>query len=388
MKKGFFSIFKKEVITIFTTPRLLLLILGVPVLMSFYYASLMDEGVPRDLPVVLLDQDKTKLSRQLGLMLDATPSMKIAFEAADELEGQKSVRRGDVFAMIVIPKDFQKNIQKGIYFNVTCYYNGDYLLPAGLIYKDFQTATGTFAAGARLKTLQQGGLTTPEAMATISPVKTDVHVLFNPYTSYSYYLNLSFMPMTFQIVIMVVSIYAFGSVLKYRQGRELFNQANGSILTAIFAKILPYTLLFLIVGIFMNTLLFYRINIPFKGNFFGLNLFFLSFILICQSMALFLASVMSSLRTALTIGGSYAALAFSFAGYTFPPEGLSTFAQYFSYIFPFTSYMRFTVNYAIRGITFNSEQLHYMIALAVFGCLGVIGILLYNKKLQKGGYDV
>jgi ABC-2 type transport system permease protein len=32
--------------------------------------------------------------------------------------------------------------------------------------------------------------------------------------------------------------------------------------------------------------------------------------------------------------------------------------------------------------------LHYMIALAVFACIGVIGILLYNKKLQKGGYDV
>src|SRR5690606_26813591 len=115
---------------------------------------------------------------------------------------------------------------------------------------------------------------------------------------------------------------------------------------------------------------------------------FLSFILICQSMALFLASVMSSLRTALTIGGSYAALAFSFAGYTFPPDGLSTFTQYFSYIFPFTYYIRFTVNYAIRGITFNSEQLHYMIALTVFACIGVIGILLYNKKLQKGGYDI
>ncbi|MDR2224332.1 MAG: ABC transporter permease [Flavobacteriaceae bacterium] len=388
MKKGFLSIFKSELVRIFTTPRLLSLMLGVPLMLFVYYSSLLKEGVPRDLPITILDQDNSKLSRQLGFMLDATSSMKISHQVSSEVEGQKDLRRGDSYAFVVIPKDFQRDIQKGVHTNVMCYYNGTYLLPSGLINRDFQMVTGMFAAGAKMKTLQQGGLMPKQALTQVSPIRTEAHVLYNPYTSYSYYLNLSLMPMGLQIIIMVVSIYVFGSVLKYKRGGELLEKANGNYLVAIFGKILPYTMVFFFIGVFMNALLFYKIGIPFKGNIFILNLFFLSFIVVCQCIAFFMASVMSSLRTALTIGSSYAALAFSFAGYTFPPEGMSTFIQYFNYLFPFTSYMRFTVDFAIRGFAYNGAQKNYIIVLALFVCIGIIAYPFYAKKLKKGGYDV
>ncbi|MEC4116611.1 ABC transporter permease [Myroides phaeus] len=388
MKKGFWSIFKGECTRIFTSPRLLVLMLGVPLILFIYYASLLGKGVSRDLPITLLDLDKSNLSRQFARTLESTSTMKIAYEVADEVEGQKTVRKGESFAMVIIPKDFQKNVQKSVYTNITCYYNGQYLLPAGLILRDFQLTAGIFAAGARVQVLQQGGAMLEQAVTMVSPVGTDSHVLYNPYTSYEYYLTIAFMPMAFQIVIMVVSIYAFGSVLRYRKGRELLVQGNGNIFTIILGKILPYTIVFSIIGFFMNTLLYYKIGIPFQGSFFVINLFFISFIVVCQSMAFFLASVMFSMRTALTIGGSYAALAFSFAGYTFPPEGMSAFIRGFNYIFPFHAYLRFIVDYAVRGFAYNSVQQTYVITLAVFVCVGIIGIPFYYNKLKRGGYNV
>lgn len=388
MKKGFWSIFKGEFRRIFTSPRLLVLMLGVPLILFIYYASLLGKGVSRDLPITLLDLDKSHLSRQFARTLEATSTMNIAYEVTDELEGQGTVRRGESFAMIIIPKDFQKNVQKSVYTNITCYYNGQYLLPAGLILRDFQLTAGAFAAGARIQTLQQGGAMLEQAVTMVTPVGTDSHVLYNPYTSYEYYLTVAFMPMAFQIVIMVVSIYVFGSVLRFRKGRELLVQGNGNIFTIILGKILPYTTIFFIIGFFMNSLLYYKIGIPLQGSFFIVNLFFLSFIVVCQSMAFFLASVMFSMRTALTIGGSYAALAFSFAGYTFPPEGMSAFIRGFNYIFPFHAYMRFTVDYVVRGFAYNSVQQTYVITLAVFVCIGIIGIPFYYDKLKRGGYNV
>ncbi|MGL4582191.1 MAG: ABC transporter permease [Flavobacterium sp.] len=387
-KKGFLSIFKDECIRIFSSPRLLVLMIGVPVMLFYFYFSLLSKGVSRDLPVTLLDLDKSKLSRQLGRMIDATASMDIAYEVADELEGQKTIRRGDSYALIIIPKDFQKNIQKSIYTNVVCYYNGQYLLPAGLIQRDFQLTAGSFAAGAKIMSLEQSGLMADQAVATVVPTGTNSHVLYNPYTSYGYYLNVAFMPMSFQIIIMVISIYAFGSVLKYNRGKELLERSNDKIFVAIIARILPYTLVFCLLGLLMNSLLYYKIGVPFRGNFFVLNLFFCSFVVVCQSMAFFMATLLSSLRTALTIGGSYAALAFSFAGYTFPPEGMSAFTRGLNYIFPFHSYMRFTVDYAIRGIQYNTIQQNYVITMAVFVCLGALCIPVYYKKLKKGGYNV
>lgn len=253
--------------------------------------------------------------------------------------------------------------------------------------ESFQTLGMMFAAGARIETLEQGGLTPDQALAMVNPINTDFHILFNPYTSYAIYLNLSFMPMAFQIIMMIVTVNALARPLKYKQGNQILLLSGGSSLKAIFGIILPYTIIFMILGVFMNSLLYYKIGVPLHGSFLGVNLIFLSFVIAIQSIAVFLAGIMNSLRMAITVGGDYCALAFSFAGYTFPADGMSNFIQVINYVFPFTSYMRFVVDYAMRGIMFNHNQSIYLIGLAVFTTLGVIGIPFYAKKLQKGGYD-
>lgn len=387
MIRNFFNIFLAEWTRIFSTPRLLVILFAVPIFIFIFYASLMNQGVPTKLPVAILDQDKTPLSRQLGLMYQASATIDLAYEVNDELEGQRLVRRNDAYAFIIIPKGFQKNIFKGNYTSLSCYYNGQYLLSGAIILKDFETVSQTFMAGVVLETLEQKGLSPDQALGSILPINTDIHVLYNPWTSYSYYLNIAFMPMALQIMVLILSVYTFGLVLKKRNGQELLAQAEGNEMVAILGKILPYTIIFFTLGFLMNSVLYYKIGTPLKGSFLGVNLIFFTFVIILQGLGLFIASVTTSFRTALTIGGDYAALAFSFAGYTFPAIGMSTFIQYLCYIFPFTSYMRWVVDYGVRGIMFNDAQKGYAIAFAIFALFGIIGIPLYRKKLKRGHYN-
>lgn len=380
--KGFLSIFTSECKSFASSTRLMLFTLGVPLLLFVYYAGLMDKQVARDLPVTILDQDNSVLSRQFINMIQANATMEVAYRVSDEIEGENTLKVGKSYALIIIPKDFSRNIQKGNSPNVTCYYNGQYLLAGGLIMKDFQMVALSLNAGIAMQTLEKKGMMPAQAMGSIMPVKIDPHILYNPFTNYSFYLNLAFFPMAFQIVIMVVSIYVFGSVLKYKRGKALLDQAKGSIWGAVCGKILPYTLIFATLGFFMNALLFYKMDMEFKGSFLVVNLFFISFILVIQSVSLFLAAVLPSLRAALNIGADYAALAFSFAGYTFPPDGMTPLVKAISYAFPFHSYMRFNVDYAIKGIAFNNDQVGYVIALAVFASLGIIALPIYYKKLK------
>lgn len=389
MVKNFFNIFLTEWTRIFSTPRLLIILFAVPLFIFAFYASLMNEGVPTKLPVAILDQDKTPLSRQLGLMYQASATIDLAYEVNDELEGQSLVRRNDAYAFIIIPKNFQRNIQKGTYTSLSCYYNGQYLLSGAIILKDYQTVSQTFMAGVVLETLEQKGLSQDQALGSILPINTDIHVLYNPWTSYSYYLNIAFMPMALQIMVLIMAVYTFGLVLKKGkgQGKELLEQGGGNIIVVILGKILPYTIIFFTLGFFMNALLYYKIGTPLKGSFIGVNIIFFAFVIVLQSLGLFIASITTSFRTALTIGGDYAALAFSFAGYTFPAIGMSTFIQYLCYIFPFTSYMRFVVDYGVRGIMYNSDQKGYVIAFGIFAVFGIIGIPLYHTKLKRGEYN-
>lgn len=387
MKKGFLAIFKEEFQRLCNTRRLMLLTFGVPIFLFIFYASLFNDGVPHNLPVIVLDSDKSQLSREFKRMVESTSTMAIYTEVQDELEGEKYMRKGEAYAFIIIPKDFERDIQKNVNTSITCYYNGEYILPGGLILQEFQTLGMMFAAGARIQTLEQGGLTPDQATAMVQPINTDFHVLFNPFTSYAIYLNLSFMPMAFQICMMVVTVYAIGRPLKYQRGKELLDKANGKVYIAMLGTLLPYTFIFMVLGFFMNSLLFYKIGVTLNGSFLVVNLIFLSFVIAIQSMGFFLACIFNSLRLSMEVGADYAALAFSFAGYTFPENGMSGFIKVLNYIFPFTSYMRFIVDYAMRGIMFDANQYGYAIGFAVFACLGAIGIPIYAKKLKKGGYS-
>ncbi len=384
--KSFFNIFLSEWARIFSSHRLLLILFGVPIFILAFYTSLLSEGIPTKLPVAILDQDKTPLSRQLGLMLQSTATIDL-YNVNDELEGEKEVRKNTAFAFIILPKNFQKNILKGNYTSVTCYYNCQYLLSGALIMKDFETVAQTMMAGVVLETLQQKGLSQDQALSSILPINTNLHVLYNPFTSYNYYLNIAFMPMAIQIMIMIMAIYTFGLELKQNKGQELLKRANDNIYAAILGKILPYTITFFVLGFLMNSLLYYKIGTPLRGNFVMVNVIFFVFVLVLQSVGLFIAAITTSFRTAMTIGGDYTALAFTFAGYTFPSIGMNKIIQYLCYIFPFTSYMRFIVDYAIRGIAFNDSQKAYIIGFAIFALFGIIGVPLYHSKLKKGSYD-
>ena len=229
----------------------------------------------------------------------------LAYYVNDELEGEKLVKKNDAYAFIIIPRHFQKNVLKGNYTTVSCSYNGQYLLSGAIILKDFQTVAQTFLAGVVLETLEEKGLSERQAMGSILPINTDIHVLYNPYTSYSYYLNIAFMPMALQIMVMIMSIYTFGLVLKQKKGQELLAKAGGNVYVAILGKILPYTVIFFTLGFLMNCLLYYKIGTPLKASFIGVNVLIFVFIIVCQCLALFIASITTSFRTALTLAGEY-----------------------------------------------------------------------------------
>ncbi|CVK15641.1 ABC-2 type transport system permease protein [Apibacter mensalis] len=388
MQKGFFSIFISEMQRLLTSPRLIFLAVILPCGLFLYYASLLQDGVPRKFPVVLLDQDKSNTSRKLGRMLNATSSLDIVAEVENEKDGEKMIRTDKAFALLIIPRNFEDDIYRNIDTQVVCYYNNNYLLAGGLINKAFQSTVGSFAAQAHINGLTQKGLTQKQAIAAASPIITKQHILFNPYTNYSYYLTIALMPMSLQIIMMVVSIYVLGSVLKDRKGRELFVRSKGNVWVSFWAKILPYTILFSIIGFFMNSLLYYKLGVPLRGNFIIVNIYFIVFVIVCQLFGLFYVSFNKDLRSALTLGGSYSAIAFSFTGYTFPKEGLPNIIQYLSYTFPFTSYLRFIIDYAIRGIAIGSLNFGYIIAFMVFCLLGILSMPKYNRLLKQGGYYV
>lgn len=385
--KGFFHIFLSEWKLILTRPNRIFMALVFPLLIFAFFGYIFHKDLPENLPIAVTDHDQSPLSRQLLRMLDATSIMQIAENSKDVEPIEQKLRRGDIYAYVVIPPDFEKNIMQGKSNKVICYTNGQFLLPSGFIQSSFMTTTSMFSAGINLNKRQKKGESQPQALAEIQSIRSDAHLLYNPYKNYNYFLNLGFIPMLFQMVVMIVSIFSLGTMFKKRQALELYAQANDSALALLLGKILPYTILFVFLAIVMDVFLFRVIGIPSKADYaFGTIFISLLLVLVYQAFAILFVSFSPDLRSALTFGGGFSALAFSFSGYTFPMEGMPSVMKGLAYVFPFTHFLESYVNTAIRGLPLV-YSVKNMVAFLLFFSTILVALPKFVKLIKQNGYE-
>lgn len=350
---GFFSntlaVLRREIHRVARQPMYWLLTVILPIVAFAFFAVLLYKGVARDIPIAVVDQDNSTLSRKVTQMIDATPTAWVAYGVQGMEEAERLMLQGKVMGIVLIPDFFEKNILNNSQTHLESYLTGTNITVNGLLAKDLQTTVTTFTAGIQLQLLMKQGLTEKQAMAQLMPVRFDKHVLFNPHINYGYYLSPSFMPMMLLIFTIMATIFVIGTELKNGTAREWYDTAGGSVFAAYAGKILPITVIMFLMSELMLLVIFKVVGVPLNGSLTVITISNLLFILSYQSLGAMIVTVLSNLRLSLSIGGGYSVLAFTFSGLTFPIMAMSKPMQWFCCIFPFTFYTDIMVDQALRG---------------------------------------
>jgi len=85
--------------------------------------AIFQAGVPRDLPMALVDGDHSAMSRQLARMIDATPSIRITQEVSDVEAARRLVLRNEAYGVVVIPANLERDVRRGEAPKAVAYYN-------------------------------------------------------------------------------------------------------------------------------------------------------------------------------------------------------------------------------------------------------------------------
>lgn len=347
--KGWWAVIKRELRLMISKPTYLMVTLVLPLLAIGVMALIFSQGVPRDLPIGLVDLNQSATSRKLVRMVDATASAQVVQSYADLTSARKAVERKDIYGVLVIPAHFERDIFKGTRPQVAFFYNNAYLIVGGILNKDVTTAVSTFSAGVDLNIRLKKGQHTNAAMQAVMPIRVDTHVLFNPYTNYFYYLTTAFLPIMLLMFILGGTVYAIGSEFKYHRAGEWLSTAHGSIIRALSAKMVPYLVIYSLLMFLVNVLLFKYFGTPFNGSkaliFYNAVLFVLAYI----SMGIAIATIFTSLRMALSVSSVYAALAFTISGLTFPHIAMYAPITIISKLFPFTHYLKVFIEQSLQG---------------------------------------
>ena len=340
------AVMRRETGRITRQPMYFVLMIVLPVVSFAFFALLFNQGAIRNIPIAVLDQDNTTLSRKAVQMIDDTPTAMVAYGIQGMDEGERLMREGRIMAITRLEN----------------YVSGTNITVNGLLSKDIQTAVTTFTAGIQLQVLMKQGLTQRQAMAQLMPVRFDKHVLFNPHINYGYYLSPSFMPMMLMIFVVMVTVFAIGTELKHATAREWLGTGNGSVAAALAGKVLPITAVMFLISLVMLVINFKIVGTPLNGSLAVILAGTLLFILSYQSISVLIVSLLANLRLSLSIGGGYSVLAFTFSGLTFPIMAMWEPMQWVSKIFPFTFYTDIFVDQMLRGTpwVYSLPDLCYM----------------------------
>jgi len=359
-------------------------------IMSFSYVfflTFFNEGQPNKMPIAVVDLDHSSVSRQFTRNLEVMQHCHIVMRLNSHKEAREEMQLGNIYAFVEIKRNFAKEAVSNLRPSITFYVNDAYLIAGSLISKDITYISAVTSIGMQQKVLRAKGVEESRIKGIIQPIVTDSHLIGNPWANYGTYLLNVILPGILQLMVLMMTVFPIGVEYKERTSREWLKSSNNSMFAALTGKLLPYTVIFTILGIIGNILLFRYMHYPLNS---GIGwMFMATFLLVLSSQAvgILFIGITPVLRDGVTFSGLFGMLGVTFAGSTFPIEQMPAGTRIFSYFFPIHHYFNIYVNQALNGIGMQYSLLS-VIALLSFSILPFFVFIRLKKAAINQNFPI
>ena len=336
-----------------------------PILVIFFFTSLMDDGQPLNLPVGIVDLDNTSTSRSLSRKLDGFQMSKVVARYPSVAEARRAIQRNEIYGFLYIPKGTTDKLLASRQPKISYYYTYTSIAAGSMLMKDLKTVSTLGSAGLGQATMRAKGLTDAQIQTLLQPIKIDLHQIANPWTNYNAYLSTMMVPGIIMLFIFLISAYSIGTELKFATGKKWMEMADNNMTVALLGKFLPQTIIWLAIVYGYEWYVFYHLGFPHLGSPWMLVLLGLMQVLSSQGFGIFAFGLMPSLRMSMSVCSLWAVLSISMAGSAFPIMGMDAPLQSLSWLFPLRHYWMMYQTCVLNGFPLVETWFHFA-AMAAF----------------------
>ena len=310
-----------------------------PLFLIFFMATIFGDGQMRHLPIGIVDEDNTSTSRSIVRSIAAVPTFDVVAHYANDAEARAAVSRREVYGYLSIPPRFEEAVVRGTDATLCYYYHYALLAVGGEVMSAFETALIPVRMAPIVSEAIILGDTEENIETFLLPMTADDHALYNPSLDYAEYLAVPIFYIMFQILVLLVTLYAVGSDKLLAFGRwplatQSLSFGSSNLAAAVVGKLLPYTLIFVAEAMLANVVFFHWEHIPMVGD---MGLFALTtvlFIVATQSVAVILYTLFPVLSLVISVVSMVGSLGATLSGLTFPLSAMSPVVQYTAKLFP------------------------------------------------------
>ncbi len=298
---------------------------------SFFYPLPYSRESVQQVPVAVVDQDLSAISRQITRYVAAHPAVDIRRVTPDLREAQDLLWKNEIAGVLMIPPGLESKVLSGRRAEVDISGNGVYMMMNKVALNGLAEAVGTVSAGIELKRLAASTPSAAQAMAQRQPVNVNAVALFNVREGYGAYIVPGVAVLIIQQTLLLAITLLFGT---WRE-RGAFPVRRSS--AAYFGMLLAFATV-----AFANSLYFFGFvlwwqDYPRAGNFGGLLLFAALFALCVAALGMLLGSLFRTRERSVQLL-LCTALPFMFlTGLSWPVEALPPALQALRWLVPSTA---------------------------------------------------
>lgn len=353
----------------------------VPILLGLCMYWIFSQGIASNLPIGVVDLNKSPYSQALIQHYDATSMLKVDQQFDDIGQAKRAMVGGEIYAILYIPYRFDKSLLSSSVPQVTLFYNSQYLLVGKLISSAAQQAQGTFNAKAStVNALAKGNTTRAAAMGRAVSVTTQITPLFNKGTNYAQFLVTAIIPAIWQIVIVAVTILVLSA--NYKVAGLVSWLGHRRPMGAVGNTLLPYFFWYWLLGLSFLIGFYDLIGWPMEGSWGVLVLAQGVMVFACMIMACFFFFLTCDAARAMSFAGAFTAPGFAFMGITFPATDMGSLAQFWRGLLPASHYIEVQVSQASEGVG-AIQALSYLMPMWGYLFPLIVTLFLIKKHLTK-----
>lgn len=308
--------------------------LVLPLFSLIFMATIFGNGRLENLPVGVVDHDNTSASRNIIRKVAATPALSVTHHYANESEARKDVQRKVIYGYLVIPSGFASKVGNNQEVTLCYYYHNALLGVGGEVRSTFERLLKQLSVQPIALEAIGWGEDKRAVTSFLMPVTEEVFPVYNSERNYSVYLSQPFYFVFLQILLLLVTTFALGSETKWCTTKEWLQTAQGNIVVAVVGKLLPYTLIFIGMGLLGNQFFLRWMQPDLSVSLWAMNALMVLFILATQALALFLYSVFPVLVLVISAVSMVGSLGATLSGVTFPVVFMDTPVYVVSFLFP------------------------------------------------------
>ncbi|HLS18710.1 MAG TPA: ABC transporter permease [Paracoccaceae bacterium] len=336
-------------------------------------------GVATDLPVAVVDLDRSTLSREVVRMLDATPDVAVVVHSPNLAEARSLIVSGAARGALLLPAGFERDALRGARPEAVIFYDNQHMSAGSVVARGARNAVSAAMVGLGIALREAQGAGALQAAAAAQPVPLQTHALFNPGLDYVDFLLAALVPAVIQLMAAAATTYSVS--LDFGPGRHarVLPRMAGGLLPAMLGKLLPYTFLFMLLLGLADIGLYGALEVPLRGSLLLMGVGAVLFILASQLIGALCFLLTRSFARAISFVAVILAPALGYMGIGFPREAMPPLAQAWSSLLPGTWYVQLRIDQSLRATPMDLSVWPVLYLLAMVVVLGLIVLLRLDQ---------